>query len=333
MRPFYRLLIAVVSVLFLPSVLQADPAAPAKLFPLTLQLDWTYDAQFAGFLFAKRQGYYADAGLDVKILPVDQNMTTSKIVTSKPNVIGVAEADILIVDRSKGMPIKAFATTFQSTPFALISLKSSGITSIKQLKGKKLGLHGDGQKAIDVILRYNGLTKKDVTIVDIPYSLDALTSGKVDAMQGYTSDEVVQLELAKHPVNVMLMSDNGYVSYAEVLFTSDATLKKSPDQLSKFISASRLGWDYVKAHPSTAAAILATEFKADGGKEVQLKELSKVFPLINYETQNDRFGWMSPDTWAKSMDMFIKYQFLTKPLQVSDVVDYSILAKTYPNPM
>ena len=37
--------------------------------PVTLQLKWVADAQFAGYYVAKDKGFYKDAGLDVTIKP------------------------------------------------------------------------------------------------------------------------------------------------------------------------------------------------------------------------------------------------------------------------
>jgi len=304
---------------------------PGNLFPLTVQLDWTYDAQFSGILMAKTKGFYQEAGLNVTVSPVDAPMNTSGIVESRDNYVGFAEADILLVDRAKGHHIKAFATTFQTSPFALITLKKSGLTSIASLRGKKIGLHGDGQKAIDIILQHNGMTRHDVQIVDVPYSLDPLISGQVDAMQGYVTDEVIQMELAHHPVNIIPFGENGYISYAEVMFASDACLQKHPDRLAAFLRATNRGWDFTFQHPEAAAKILVDTFHADGGVPAQLLELEKIHPLLTYETKDNRFGLMQPETWEKSLAMFRNNQFLAGPVQLSDVVDYSILKRVYPD--
>ena len=43
-------------------------SANGDLTPVTLQLQWVAQAQFAGYYAAVDQGYYRDAGLDVEIL-------------------------------------------------------------------------------------------------------------------------------------------------------------------------------------------------------------------------------------------------------------------------
>ena len=47
-------------------------------------------------------------------------------------------------------------------------------------------------------------------------------------MQGYTVDEAVRLTMAHHAINIIPMSENGYDSYAEVLFTSPTLIASHP---------------------------------------------------------------------------------------------------------
>ena len=43
----------------------------ADLVPVTMQLDWKPNVQFAGLVVAVEKGYYREAGLDVRLRPVD----------------------------------------------------------------------------------------------------------------------------------------------------------------------------------------------------------------------------------------------------------------------
>ena len=85
---------------------------------------------------------------------------------------------------------------FQTTPLVLMTLKSSGLNTFADLREKRIGVHSDSQKAVDVLLSFNHLTRADVSIVEVPYDLDLLLQGKVDAMQGYSVDEAIDLTLA-----------------------------------------------------------------------------------------------------------------------------------------
>jgi ABC-type nitrate/sulfonate/bicarbonate transport system substrate-binding protein len=299
----------------------------AQSTPLTVQLDWKPTAQFAGILAADAEGYYAAEHLNVTILPADDATHTVPLVAAHTNWIGIAEADVLLVEVAKGEHVKAFATMMQSTPFALLTLKQSGLTTIKSLRGKTIGLHGDGQKAIDVLLQFNGMTRQDVTIVDTPYSTAPLLNGTVDAIQGYIIDEAVALDMEHHPVYIIPMSGNGYVSYAEVLFASDALLARDPNDLVRFLRATGRGWEFAAAHPDETAGLIVTRYLHESTVAEQKASLLAVLPLLH--TESSHFGAMLPDTWARSLQMFQRYQLVNRALHASEAVDYTILDKLY----
>jgi len=300
--------------------------------PLTVQLDWKPTAQFAGILVAKQQGFYKAAGLDVTIVPDDGTSATSVAKVSAhandaTGWVGITEADLLLTEQAKGAPVKAFATMLQTTPFAILTLKESGLTTIKSLKGKTVGLHDDGQKAIDVLLQFNGMQHSDLTITSIPYTNDALLNHKVDAMQGYIIDEAVRLKMEHHAVNVIPMGANGYVSYAEVLFAPSGYLSAYPDVLARFLKATGRGWDYAAAHPDATARMIVAAYMPDGSYEEQRASLLAVLPLLHAESKD--FGAMRPDTWARSIQMFQRYQLAEGNLSAKDAVDYSVLERVY----
>jgi NitT/TauT family transport system substrate-binding protein len=297
--------------------------------PITLQLDWKANAQFAGPLVAKEAGWYREAGLDVTIRPAGEHTDPVAEVVNHPGWIGVGEADVLLVARSKGQPIKAFATMFQTTPLVLMTLKSSGLNTFADLREKRIGVHSDSQKAVDVLLSFNHLTRADVSIVEVPYDLDLLLQGKVDAMQGYSVDEAIDLTLRGHPLNLIRMSENGYVAYAEVLFTTETFLENNPKTIATFLSATNRGWERAVREPSSTAKMIVTKYLAGGDPAYQEASIRAIEPLLNYETHDSRLGWMNPETWAASERMFNQYQILQVPVHVEGLTDYRILEALY----
>src|SRR5260370_19212305 len=83
--------------------------------PITLQLDWKANAQFAGPLVAKEAGWYREAGLDVTSRPADEHTDPVAEVVNHPGWIGVCEADVLLFARTTGQPLRESATLFHST--------------------------------------------------------------------------------------------------------------------------------------------------------------------------------------------------------------------------
>jgi NitT/TauT family transport system substrate-binding protein len=56
------------------------PAVARAADPLTLQLKWVTQAQFAGYYVAKAKGFYKAAGLDVTIKPGGPDINPSQVI-------------------------------------------------------------------------------------------------------------------------------------------------------------------------------------------------------------------------------------------------------------
>src|SRR5262249_12806594 len=103
-------------------------ASAQSATPVSLQLGWFANAQMAADFTAIGKGYFKDAGLDVKIVPGGPSIDPVGVVASGSVLLGnVASIGVLVSGRSRGVPLKAFATAFQRHPFAFFFLKESGI--------------------------------------------------------------------------------------------------------------------------------------------------------------------------------------------------------------
>ena len=111
---------------------------------LTLILDWLPYPSHAPLFVAEEKGFFKKQGLEVTLIgPADP--------TDPPKLVAVEKADIAItyepqyieqVDR--GLPLIRIATLVDKPLDCLIVLKESGIKSIADLKGKKIGTSTGG---------------------------------------------------------------------------------------------------------------------------------------------------------------------------------------------
>jgi ABC-type nitrate/sulfonate/bicarbonate transport system substrate-binding protein len=88
---------------------------------VSLQLLWLHQFQFAGYYMAKEKGYYADAGLDVKIKSYSYGLDIASEVINKKSTYGVGGSS-LILDASKGKHLKLLASILQSSPLILSTI-------------------------------------------------------------------------------------------------------------------------------------------------------------------------------------------------------------------
>ena len=308
----------------------AEPI-PTPTVPILMQLDWKANAQFAGLLLAKEKGYYAQAGLDVTIRPAAEGGPgVVKTLLDTPNAIGSAESSELLEACGKGAPIKAVATMFQGSPMALLSLEKTGIQDVKDLLGKRIGMHGEanGHRVLSVAFADAGIPDPHYDLKDIGYEMEELKTGTVDAAQGYTIDELVSLRTAGLPVRAMRMADHGYHAYSQVFCVSEEFLRRDRGSIQRFLEASFRGWREAFADPEAAARMIVEKYQPGTDLRYQTESLREIAKLATRESPN--IGQMSTESWEASAEMFRRFKFVESPAKASDLVDMTLLREIYP---
>jgi formylglycine-generating enzyme required for sulfatase activity/ABC-type nitrate/sulfonate/bicarbonate transport system substrate-binding protein len=305
-------------------------AAPAGRVAITMQLDWKPNVQFAGLLLAKERGYYAEAGLDVTIRPVDVEMRVAEDVAGRTNWIGCSESGVLLGARAKGLPIRAFGTMFQGSPFCLMSLRTNGITEPRHLVGRRVGVHPDANLALDVVLANAGVPRSQLICKDVAHSIQPLITGEVDVLMGYLIDEAVALKQAGYPLNVIAGYDHGYVAYSQVYFTSEAFLERDPETLRRFLEASNRGWREAFRATEATAKWVVQRYLPDADLGYQVRSLEKIAGISVRETGVEFLGRMNPDRWSEMCQVFERAKALPRIVTPQEMTDYRILEALYP---
>jgi ABC-type nitrate/sulfonate/bicarbonate transport system substrate-binding protein len=312
-----RLLLAVL--LGLASVRAAEPV------PITFQLDWKPNVQFAGLILARERGWYREAGLDVTLLPIPPDEAVVSNVVAHPNWIGCAESGVLLGARARGAPIRVVGTMLQGTPMCLMSLHASRIRRPSQLAGKRLGLHSDGNDAIDFVLRKAGLDRQKVRVEIMPYDTTPLLEGKFDVVQGYAVDEAVELELAGHQVDLMYFHDHGYAAYGQAYFTSEAFLRDRPDLVRRFLEVSNRGWKAAAKERDAVVELVVTKTLPGTDRQHQRRALDTLVPLLTREGGRNSHGRMRRATWEKAVADYNHLPVAPRPLTVDELVVFDLL--------
>src|SRR5438067_9572070 len=177
-------------------------AAP-KLTKVTLQLKWVTQAQFAGYYAAVAKGYYKDAGLDVTLKVGGPAITPEQTVLGGQAEFGLDWLPNLFATREKGGKIVSIAQVFARSGMTELTWKSSGISSISKMRGKKVGVWCCGnQPELYAALTKNGINPNnpsDVTIFNQPFDMVAFLSHQIDAAAAMTYNELAQVLETKNP--------------------------------------------------------------------------------------------------------------------------------------
>ncbi|WP_088890299.1 ABC transporter substrate-binding protein [Leptolyngbya ohadii] len=310
-------------------------ARAAQPQTLMMQLDWVYNVQFAGLLLADHLGLYEQSGLTVAIKPWASGMVVPEEVVKNPMMIGCSEQNLILEAQAQGAPLKAIATMFQASPYALMAMPDSGIRTLSDLVGKKVGIHVDGIKVMELVKGVNNLPPDAIEVVEIPYEnkLDRLVSGEFAAIQCYAVDEPIafQQKVGAEPT-LLPMDEYGYKAYAQVFFTTDTVLQEAPEQVKRFLAASFEGWQRAFADIPATAKLIAETYAEKGSKytnvEYQQQSLELVKQYVMRGIGEAQLGTILPEQWQQTADLMAQYDIIDASPTVQKSLDLSLWSAT-----
>lgn len=335
-----RLMSLVIGSLTLLLVLTACGGTPAPTptptsAPLTetsIQLSWEHTIEFTGFQLAEREGYYAEQGLQPRLLPAFN--AEGVIVESIAAVVagevdfGIASGDSLMNARANGQPVVAVAAIYQRSPNALLSLASSNIERPEDLTGKTVTVSGASSIFLNAMLLNVGVDPTTINIVDrTDFSTGELTSGAVQAIDAYITNEPSTLASAGIDYNLMVFADYGVDGYVNVIFVTEETLANKPDLVERFLRATFKGYQAAIDDPEKAATI-SVEYNPVLNYDNELVNMRVSIPLLHPNASE--VGMMSPALWELSYTILSNAGVIPTTFDISEVYDMSMLNKIYP---
>jgi NitT/TauT family transport system substrate-binding protein len=237
---------------------------------VTLQLKWVTQAQFAGYYAAKAKGYYDEEGLDVNIKVGGPSITPEQVVLGKQADFGIDWLPSLLAARDNGQNLVNIAQVFGKSGMTELTWKDSGITTIPQMRGKKVGVWCCGnENELYAALNKNGMNpKSDVTIVNQPFNMDLFLNKQVDAAAAMTYNELAQVLETKNPatgqlykpsdLNIISMESVGTGMLEDGVFVRGDWIsdKDNQETAKKFLAASFKGWIYCRDHVNECTQIV-----------------------------------------------------------------------------
>ena len=304
---------------FLFAALAASASAQTPK-PMKLTLNFLAGGPQAGFMYAKKLGYYKDAGIDLTIEEGKGSATTAQQVATNQTDVAFADAPAAMQIRSKGAPVKIVAPILQTNGFAIISIEGSGINTPKDLLGKRLAVQpGTAQTTLlDAILAENKIDKTKLEIVNIdPAALvGALLEKKVDAILAGADFQSVQIRDRGFKVKDILYRDVGVPTVGLSIIARDDRLKADADLYKRFVAASLKGWDEARKNPDAAAAAVIEQFPAVT-KEQITKQLKVDLDLICAPGAT-ALGRVPDKNWQITFDLMTTYLSLPKDKPIGD---------------
>ncbi|MFL6840786.1 MAG: ABC transporter substrate-binding protein, partial [Bradyrhizobium sp.] len=118
----------------------AASAVPAQAGQsISLILNWTPAADHSPLYYAKAQGWYEKAGIDLSIEVGKGSGVSSLKVGSGGAPFGISDLATMLVARSKGADAVALMSIYANTGQTFYWLKSYSVSGPKDFAGRKIG--------------------------------------------------------------------------------------------------------------------------------------------------------------------------------------------------
>lgn len=280
---------------------------PVQLKRVTLLLNWFPEAEHGGYYAAKEAGYYAQAGLDVEIIPGGPNVPVIQSIARGENMFGIAVADQILLGRAQEADVVALMSPLRDSPRCIMVHEESGITSLDQLQNVTLAMRTG--IAFSEFLQ-SKVPLENVQVVPYPGNITQFLLDKKYAQQAYVFSEPFLAREAGAKPRTLMVSDLGYNPYTSLLFTRGSTCDNDPDVVLKMTQASQRGWQKYLEDPGPANKAINA-----ANPEMKLEALeygmAAIKPLcLPNDAPPESLGQMTPERWQTLAEQLVSINLL-----------------------
>jgi NitT/TauT family transport system substrate-binding protein len=194
-----------------------------------------------------QKGWFKEAGVDVKFEWFDYVPSMDAYVAGKVDGVCMTNGDALVTGANGKPSVGILINDFSNGNDMIVA--APGIASIKDLKGKKVGIEVGFVEQLLLLtgLEQNGMTLDDVTIVNTPTgeTPQVLASKAVDAIGAWQPNSGQALKALPGSKPVYSSADAPGIIY-DLLYVSSESLEKRKDDWAKVVKVWYKIADYIK---------------------------------------------------------------------------------------
>lgn len=254
----------------------------------------------------KQEGFWQRQGLDVDIQSLDTGPAFQLLAQGRLDFLIAGSGSGLPLVES-GAPIKAIAASYRLNIFYPVVLQGSEIGSLRELKGKNIGLFTPAGSAVimlDAVLHEYGLTRDDlasvVTVGTGAPAINALRTGQIDVYFGYQG--AYNTIEATSDVRFRRFNDDPLflrTAFASPgIWTRTELIERDPKLVDDFLRGISAGIAFARKNPETAVDDHFTLYPQTRPAGDRPKELAVDALVKNLSTFSEPYGMVSEENVA-----------------------------------
>lgn len=234
-------------------------ASVAQAEDINIALDWTLNTNHIGLIVAREKGYYADAGLEVDILPYSDTASTALLAAGAVDFAYMTALGFMSA-KAGGADITALWVTMQREAGRLVyNSNNPDITRPADLEGKTYAGFGSAWEdaLISTMIENDGGTAEYDTVTLGTGAYEALATGAVDFTLEVATWEGVNSALLGRDQSHFIYSDYGVPEpQGGYIGAQTDMLQSAPETVDAFMEATAKGYGWAAENPQAAADIL-----------------------------------------------------------------------------
>lgn len=307
---------------------QSNELAPKE--DVSVRLKWFAYAVHAGTYYAKDAGTCSAEGINLDIHEGGPQVDATKLVAAGSNDFGIASGDQLLIARSRGLPLVAFAAMMQETPAGFMVHADSEIYSWSDFPGHKIRIIPGHNSDIELraVMAKLGIEKGAFEEVVNFTQLQLFLERKIDIEPIYFNNQPPLVESMDIPFRTFSPRDEGIRPYGNIYFTTEKMIAERPDLVQRFLKCIIQGWNGAYKNRQQAIDALL-KYAPSLDREIELKKLDLTQPLMS--RPDGKLGWMEPERWEETARVLMPSGIIKEDIDVTKAYTTQFIEKHYTN--
>jgi NitT/TauT family transport system substrate-binding protein len=296
----------------------AVPAHSAE--KINFILNWVAGGDHAPIYWAKARGLYDKAGIDLTIEQGKGSTLSSQRVGIGKNQLGIADLGTALVAKGSGADVVGVMNIYANSPYGMYWLKSSGIKTVKDFAGRKIGnpAWDAARKMWPALAKATGVDPNSVKWVNVAPNakLAALKSKNIDITTSFYNIHFIFQKVLGDDMGFLPWREHGINPYGNSIIANGKYLAANRETVAKFVGITQKAYaDCVKTPTPCIEALV----KANSGLKTgsSMKNWELVTELMNDATSRTvALGHFDDTRMGGDYKMVETYFKLKKPFDI-----------------
>ena len=274
---------------------------------------------FVGVYVADAQGFFEEEGLEVEIQHSAGGGEHLQLLVADEVQVTTQDAGVLMRRRDDpGLPLVSIGLIGQRGQQAYVALADSGIDTLEDWEGKRIGFKGTPPPDLFALLDEAGLDETDVEIINVGFDPRVLTEGQVDVYPVFKSNEPDTLARLGFQLNIWDAADFGIPTLGLAYVATEDKIAEDPNTLRSFMAAAMRGIEFAVDNPEAALDAVMTHVGVEADREHQRFILeTELADLTSEVTRSNGLGFQTLAQWQALADLLIQYGVLSEGFDTS----------------